>query len=403
MKVEFQNAEGQTLAGRLELPPGPTRAVALFAHCFTCSKDVAAASRISRALAQKGYAVLRFDFTGLGGSDGDFANTNFSSNVEDLIAASSWLEQNHEAPALLVGHSLGGAAVLTAAPQLPSVQAVATIGAPSEPSHVEHLFCEARPEIELRGEAEVQLAGRNFRIKKQFLDDLSEQRLGQILPKLDKAVLILHSPQDETVSVDHARKLYVALRHPKSFISLDGADHLLTRRDDGLYVAELIASWAERYLPPLEQPKAASALADGEVLVEEDDPAAFRQRITVGPHQLIGDEPPKVGGQDQGPDPYEYLLSALGTCTAMTVRMYARRKQWPLEHVSVRLRHHREYREDCDSCDDPKARIDVIDRHLKLVGDQLDDEQRARLLEIADRCPVHRTLENEKQIRTTLV
>lgn len=247
-KLTFTNADGVELAGRLEVPRKTPGAFALFAHCFTCSKDVAAASRISRALASKGIGVLRFDFTGLGNSDGDFANTNFSSNVQDLIEAARFLGKEYEAPRLLVGHSLGGAAVLAAAGELPRVQAIATIGAPADPEHVSHLFKGKVDEIQNQGEATVLLAGREFKIKKQFVDDLKSQTQGQRIASLRKALLIFHSPIDDLVGIENARAIYQQAHHPKSFISLDQADHLLTSPEDSQYVADVLASWAGRYI-----------------------------------------------------------------------------------------------------------------------------------------------------------
>jgi putative redox protein len=395
-RIEFDNLRGQTLAGRLELPPSEPRAFAIFAHCFTCGKDIAAATRISRALAAKGFGVLRFDFTGLGNSGGDFANQNFSSNVDDLVAAAQWLEANHQAPRLLVGHSLGGAAVLIAGNRLESVEAVSTIGAPSHPEHVQHLLEGSIETIRAAGSATVSLAGRPFTIQSQFLDDLQEQEVAGTLRKLNKAVLILHSPQDEIVNVDHARKLYTSLQHPKSFVSLDGADHLLTRRADSQYAADLIAAWAGRYLPPFDHPDTEHGVvrvtgrADG-----------FLQVCTAGEHDWLADEPKSSGGSNLGPTPYDLLLAALGTCTSMTLGMYSRHKKLPLESVSVELRHDRIHAKDCEDCEKTDGHVDRIQRVLTFVGD-LDEAQRARLVEIADRCPVHRTIENEIKIETSL-
>lgn len=395
-KVEFDNRRGATLAGRLELPPTAPRAFALFAHCFTCGKDIAAATRITRALASKGFGVLRFDFTGLGNSGGDFANENFSSNVDDLVAAANWLAQRHATPKLLVGHSLGGAAVLAAAGRLPDVEAVVTIGAPSHPEHVTHLLTDDIETIKREGEAEVALAGRPFRIQKQFLDDLEQQEVRGSLAKLGKATLILHSPQDEIVGVDQARRIYAQLEHPKSFVSLDDADHLLTRRADSSYVADVISAWAGRYLPPIDHPDTEA----GTVRVTGRGDS-FLQQVTAGPHDWLADEPKKVGGDDLGPTPYDLLLAALGTCTSMTLGMYARHKQLPLESVTVELQHDRIHAEDCEDCEKTTGKIDRIRRVLTIEGD-LDDAQRQRLLEIADRCPVHKTLENEIKVVTRL-
>ncbi|ANH39636.1 OsmC-like protein [Nocardioides dokdonensis FR1436] len=404
-KFTFTGSDGHDLAGRLDLPEGEPRAVALFAHCFTCSKDVVAASRISRGLVERGYGVLRFDFTGLGGSDGEFANTSFTSNVDDLVAAAAALETRHRAPQLLVGHSLGGAAVIAAASRLPAVTAVATIGAPFDPGHVLGLFDEdARARIERDGAAEVVLAGRTFTIGAQLLEDVSAQRLGPVLGDLKRALLVLHSPIDQQVGVDNARQIYDAARHPKSFVTLDDADHLLTRPRDAEYVADLLSVWAARYLP---EPAPATAEEPdepgGTVLVEETAGGWLAQSVQAGRHTWRADEPVGVG-DDTGPTPYDLLLSALGACTSMTLRMYARRKKLALEHVSVRLTHRRNHPDDCAAVgregEDP-CRVEGIHRVITLVGD-LDDDARRRLLEIADRCPVHRTITEGLTITSVL-
>jgi putative redox protein len=395
-KVEF-SSNGLLLSGALETPESNIRCYALFAHCFTCGKDVAAASRISRALTREGIAVLRFDFTGLGNSDGDFANTNFSSNLQDLLAASDFLRENYDAPALLIGHSLGGAAVLAMAADVPDVRAVVTIGAPHKADHVARNFSASLEEIASTGEARVDLGGREFSIKKQFLDDL-EQHDHADLGKLRKALLIMHAPLDATVSIAEAEKIYVGARHPKSFISLDDADHLLSRKADSEYVARTIAAWVERYLPALEV--SATRVSKGHVRVEEKN-HIFTQHVNSDSHYWLADEPRSFGGNNAGPDPYEHLLAALGACTSMTLRMYADRKSLSLDHVIVNLRHSRNYAEDCEHCDEEPGKIEVLERMVTLKGD-LSDEQRHRLLEIADRCPVHRTLHNNMQVRTVL-
>ena len=397
-KAVFENAAGDKLAARLELPLQTPRAFALFAHCFTCSKDSAAASRISRALAALGLGVLRFDFTGLGGSEGDFANTNFSSNVADLLAAADYLRQNYQAPSLLIGHSLGGAAVLSAAAGVDEVKTVVTIGAPADPGHVAHLLADARAQIESTGTAMVTLGGREFRINKQFLDDISAQRVTETLGGLRKALLVMHSPIDDVVEVDNAAQIFLAARHPKSFVSLDDADHLLSRRADADYAAATLAAWAERYLPEVAHPTP-GRLDAGEVLVEERD-HRFAQFIYTDKHRLRADEPKRFGGTDTGPSPYELLLAALGTCTAMTIRMYASRKQLPLDAVRVKLRHEKIHAEDCDHCETATGKLDRIERHIELDGD-LDADQHAALIAIANKCPVHRTLHGEIDLVTT--
>lgn len=399
-KVEFEGSQGGLLAARLELPDGPPRAYALFAHCFTCSKDIFAAARIAGALAETGIAVLRFDFTGLGASEGDFANTNFTSNVDDLLRAADYLRAEHDAPAILIGHSLGGAAVLAAAGKLDYVKAVATIGAPADPGHVAHLLTDARPEIEAKGEAEVVLAGRKFRIQKQFLEDIEGQKLANAIGSLKKALLVFHAPRDETVGIENAGLIFQAAKHPKSFVSLDGADHLLSRREDARYVASVLAAWAARYVPGLSEERAGrDETAHEGVIVKETGNGSFQQEVIAGSHRLLADEPASVGGTDTGPTPYGLLLAALGACTSMTIRMYADRKKWPLTHVSVSLRHDKVHAADCADCETRDGKVDEISREIDLIGD-LDDEQRARLMEISEKCPVHRTLHSEIKIRT---
>lgn len=398
-KLSFAGTGGQELAARLEKPRGRSHAVALFAHCFTCTKDIFAAARIAAGLASRGIAVLRFDFTGLGHSEGEFANTNFSSNVDDLVAAADHLRSLGTAPKIVIGHSLGGAAVLAAAGRIPEAVAVATIGAPADPAHVQHLFQDARPDIEAKGEAEVLLAGRPFTIKKQFLEDIEATRLEAAIGDLRKALLVFHAPRDATVGIENAGRIFGAAKHPKSFVSLDDADHLLTRRQDANYVAEVLAAWAGRYLG-LAQAEPLKA-ASGTVVVQEAGEGKFAQHVAAGPHQLRADEPLSVGGEDSGPGPYDLVMAGLGACTSMTLRLYAERKGWPLERVTVTLSHDKIHAEDCADCETKSGRLDRIDRRL-LVEGALDDEQRARLLEIADKCPVHRTLESEVVVTTGL-
>jgi len=396
IKVQFPGASGEQLAARLEVPTRGARAYALFAHCFTCSKDLKSVGWITRSLVARGIGVLRFDFTGLGESEGDFADTNFSSNIDDLVAAADWLRENHEAPALLIGHSLGGAAVLAGAHRVPESVAVATIAAPSDPAHLKSLLTSGSSELEERGEAEIQLAGRPFKIRSQLLEDLDGQKLPDAISGLERALLIFHSPTDETVGIDHARRIYKAARHPKSFISLDGADHLLLKREsDARYVGEVLASWAGRYLTEEAAPEAEES-TQGEVVVTGGS-EGFETHIRGGEHRLIADEPRSVGGHDVGPDPYTLLLSSLGACKSMTMQMYARRKGWPLENTEVRLRYARIHAEDCEECETEKGSVDQIEVDLAVEG-PLTDEQRERILAIAERCPVHRTLTTETRI-----
>lgn len=402
IKVEFAGALGHKLAARLEKPASNfPKSYAIFAHCFTCSKDVFAANRIAQALAAKGIAVLRFDFTGLGRSEGNFADTNFSSNVGDLKAAADYLAREHKAPSLLIGHSLGGAAVLVAANALPSVKAVVTIGAPADPAHVTHAFQANLDQIIETGSAKVDLAGRPFTIQKQFVDDLKAQNPQQILPNLKTALLVMHAPTDATVGISNAADIFTAAKHPKSFVSLDGADHLLTNKQDAIFAADVISSWADRYINSVVETKKPE-IADGAVLVSETGLGKFQQQITVGSHTFLADEPKSVGGLDTGPAPYDFLLAGLGACTAMTIRMYADFKKVPLEHVSVRLSHQKIHASDCQDCETKNGKIDEIERSITLVGTDLSQSQREKLLEIADKCPVHRSLESENKIRTEL-
>lgn len=402
-KITFTGAQGAALAARLDLPTAKPAAYALFAHCFTCTKDIFAASRIAEGLTNHGIAVLRFDFTGLGASEGEFANTNFSSNVGDLVAATEHMRQALEAPKILIGHSLGGAAVLAAAGRVPEARAVCTIGAPADPAHVAHHFQEARAEIEAKGEAEVLLAGRPFRIKKQFLDDIASQKLETAIGSLRKALLIFHSPVDKIVGIDNAARIFQAAKHPKSFVSLDDADHLLGRKADAAYVADVIAAWAARYISaPAAKPQAVPAAEPGTVVVAETREGKFQQLISVGgKHLLTADEPASYGGDDSGPGPYDFLLAGLGACTSMTLRLYAERKGLPLERVQVTLRHGKIHAEDCATCETKEGMVDRIERVIELEGN-LDGEARQRLMEIADKCPVHRTLHSEISIESRL-
>jgi putative redox protein len=395
-RFEFPNARGEHLAALLDRPAGAPVAFALFAHCFTCGKDILAAKRIAEGLTGRGIAVLRFDFTGLGASGGEFANTTFSSNVADLVAAANHLREMHQAPAILIGHSLGGAAVLAAASEIPEARAVATIGAPVDPGHVKHLFKDHVDTIQQQGEVEVALAGRPFRIRKEFLDDISERKLEGCLAGLRKALLVLHSPTDNIVGIENASAIFVAAKHPKSFVSLAGADHLLSKRTDAVYVSEVIAAWSERYLDMVPEPDVAPL--DG-VFVGETRNGKFEQSIVAGKHRYLADEPTSVGGNGSGPSPYEYLLAGLGACTSMTIRLYADLKKLPLRRVSVRLNHDKIHAADCENCETKEGKIDRIDREITLEGD-LSAEQRAKLMAIADKCPVHRTLHGEIDIRT---
>jgi uncharacterized OsmC-like protein/fermentation-respiration switch protein FrsA (DUF1100 family) len=401
-RFDFPGGAGHQLAARLDLPDGAPRAHALFAHCFTCGKDVNAASRLAAALAGEGIATLRFDFTGLGGSDGEFANTGFASNVADLLAAARHMRELGRAPAILIGHSLGGAAVLAAAHDIPEARAVATIGAPFEVDHVLRLFADSVPEVEARGEAQVNLAGRPFTIRRDFVEEVRGQNQAPRIATLHRALLVMHAPLDGVVGIDSARTIYDAARHPKSFLSLDGADHLLSRREDAAYAARVLAAWASRYVPAAQEEAkpVARAAEEGLVLVEETGAGRFQQAVTVGRHRLTADEPASVGGLGSGPAPYDLLLASLGACTAMTIRLYAERKGIPLRRVRVALRHDKIHAADCAECETREGRVDEITKEIALEG-ELTPDQRGRLLAIADRCPVHRTLHSEIRIRSS--
>ena len=407
-KINFPGHQGESLAGLIELPDHEPKAIALFAHCFTCGKDIVAASRIARHMVSRGFGVMRFDFTGLGSSDGDFANTNFTSNVEDLLQAADYLRTHYAAPEVLIGHSLGGTAVLNVAARVPESLGVVTIGSPADAQHVSQQFATSLKEIEEHGEADVKLGGRSFRIRKQFVDDIRNTSVESI-HGTKKAYLIMHAPMDDVVSIKEAEKIYQAAAHPKSFVSLDDADHLLSNRTDAEYVADVIASWSSRFIrdtinsdaatpEPVVAPTSAAAATKstvvtdhpGSLLASEVD-HKFGIKLQSGKHQWLADEPAAVGGNETGPDPYELLLSSVGACTAMTIRMYAERKGWPLQDVNVSLKHERRYDKDCEGCEQTPQRLENINRFIALKGD-LSDEQRKRLMEIADKCPVHRTL-----------
>jgi uncharacterized OsmC-like protein/pimeloyl-ACP methyl ester carboxylesterase len=399
-RFQFEGEGGHQLAAALDLPDGEASAYALFAHCFTCGKDVLAARRISTALAAKGIAVLRFDFTGIGSSEGEFANATFSSNVADLVRAADHLRATRQAPALLIGHSLGGAAILAAAGQIAEAKAVVTIAAPSDPAHVTGLFKEHIDDIRKQGKVEVSLAGRPFTITREFLDDVHEHGLMARVTTLRKALLVMQSPTDDTVGIDNATRIFLSAKHPKSFVSLADADHLLSDRRDAAYVADVIAAWAERYVyfaasthtsAPEETPR--------QVVVRETRNSKFQQTVSIGPHHLIADEPVAAGGEDTGPGPYDYLLAGLGACTSMTMRLYADRKSLPLDRVTVTLKHSKIHARDCEECETREGMLDQIDRVIHMDG-TLDPDQRKRLMEIADKCPVHRTLESEIRILT---
>ncbi len=401
-EISFPGAGGDKLAARLDLPvDSKPIAYALFAHCFTCGKNLAAADNISRALTGQRIGVLRFDFTGLGESAGEFADTNLSSNAADLVAAAHFLQTEYNAPAILIGHSLGGAAVLQAAGQIASVKAVVTINAPADPVHVVRLLGSAQAEIAAKGEAQVTLAGRTFTIKRQFLDDLAEAKMEATIRNLRKPLLVCHAPLDNIVGVDNAAAIFQAARHPKSYLSLDRADHLLSTAEDSLYVGTVAAAWVRKYVGGLQADAAKPALSAGAQVVVRTEREHYPTEILANGHPLLADEPVAAGGTDTGPTPYDLLLAGLGACTSITLRMYADRKGWPLEAVVVHLNHSKIHAEECEECESPSGKIDRIEREVELIG-ALDEEQRQRLLEIADKCPVHRTLHSEISVKTRL-
>lgn len=395
-KVKFSNVHGDELIGYLELPVNQTaHSFVLFAHCFTCNKNFFAVKNISNALSAKGFGVLRFDFTGLGESEGDFSETNFSGNVEDLISAANYLKENYKAPELIIGHSLGGAAAIFAASGIPEITAIATIGAPSSLNHVTHLLEDELEEIKSLGMASVNIGGRPFKIKNQFLEDLENKNLKTIVAQLRIPMMILHSPEDNIVEIKNAEELYLAARHPKSFVSLSGADHLLSKKEDSQYVGELIGSWAQRYL---DIPKITLPVSQHEVVARLGK-TGYTTYLKSGNHDFIADEPLSFGGNNFGPSPYAYLSAALAACTSMTIQMYARRKKWDLETVETHVNHSKTHAEDCEHCENKTAKIDTFIREIIITGN-LDDKQKGRILEIADKCPVHKTLEEKVKIVT---
>ncbi|MEM9329980.1 MAG: bifunctional alpha/beta hydrolase/OsmC family protein [Pseudomonadota bacterium] len=402
-RLDFDGSLGARLSARLDLPEGAVRAYAIFAHCFTCSKDLHATRRIAAALSDRGIAVLRFDFTGLGKSDGEFASTNFSSNRQDLLIAADYLREHFDAPGLLIGHSLGGAAVLSVAGDIPEVKAVATIGAPAEAAHVVHNFGAKLDEISQKGEAEVSLGGRTFSIRRQFLDDLHSNDVLEKVAVLKKPLLVMHSPIDETVGVENATKIFVAAKHPKSFVSLDQADHLVTQDRDADFAASVIAAWAERYIT--NQDSFTTDVAEGVIRIKETGAGKFQNLVVSGSHKLLADEPKSVGGLDSGPSPYDYLSAALGTCTSMTLRMYADFKKLELGKITVDVTHSKVHAKDCETCThDERAaggKIDILERKIEVEG-LVDEDLKAKVLEIADKCPVHKTLEKGAKVATEL-
>lgn len=397
-KFQFQNKEGISLSGRIDLPLDQTPlAYAIFAHCFTCNKNLLAVKNISRALTDKGYAVMLFDFTGLGASDGNFSDTNFSSNISDLMSAAEYLKVEFKAPKIIIGHSLGGAAALFAAKGIESIEAVVTIGAPFDPKHVTHLIEDKIEEIVSEGQAKVNIGGRPFIVSQQFIQDLENRKAADVAKSLRKPLLIMHSPQDTIVGIENAAHIYSSAHHPKSFISLDGADHLLSHKNDSQYAGYMIAAWVEKYIQ-LEKPE---ALKGESKIIARTKSDSFTTELKAGRHHFIADEPVAVGGSDLGPTPYDLLSSALAACTSMTIQMYAKRKGWPLKTVIVNVDHEKDYAQDCLNCENNHTKIDHFNRSIQFTG-ELDEDQIQKLLEIADKCPVHKTLHADVKVNTSL-
>ena len=399
--VEFSNAAGDPLSGVLEMPDGEAAAWAIFAHCFTCSKKSLAASRVARGLAERGIGVLRFDFTGLGESGGDFSASGFSSDVADLAAAADWMAASGRTVSLMIGHSLGGAATVVAASALESVKAVATIGAPSDAGHVVEQFRESVPEIEAEGRAQVNLGGRPFTLSRSFLTEIGNTTVLDSVKQLRKPFMILHAPGDEVVGIDNATDLFMAAKHPKSFVSLDRADHLLTGRSDSAFVVDVISGWSAQYTGIAANAQETEPQQNKVLVRETGANGPYQNEILIGGRKFYSDEPKSLGGAETGPDPYARGTAGLGACTSITMRMYANRKKWPVDRLTVRLEHEKKHAEDCIDCG-PGDRIDVFTRYIEIEG-KLDEDQRARMLEIADKCPVHRTLENGAIVETHLV
>lgn len=397
-RIQFNSRLGHKLVGILHLPDvDDISAYALFAHCFTCTKNINSASHIADTLSQHGIATLRFDFTGLGASGGDFADSTFSTDVNDLIDAANYLASEYDAPQLLVGHSLGGTAMLAAAAHISSAKAVASIGSPASPEHILHLIEAQLDDIESRGSAQVRLAGREFTFKQDFVDDVRSHTINY--KKLGKALMVMHAPLDDTVSIEEAGQIFSQAMHPKSFVTLDSANHLLSNPDDADYAAQVLAGWAQRYITPAVNTETKQALSG--VTAKAKTAQQFLCHLNANGHRLLADEPTSFGGKNAGPSPYDFLGSALASCTAMTLNMYARHKKWLVDEVSVNVEHSRIHADDCHDCEKRSGQIDVFTRTISITG-KLDQEQRTRMLHIADRCPVHKTLENEIKIDSIL-
>lgn len=402
-RVTFENEKGLQLSGVLHKPSfGKPIAYALFAHCFTCTKNIKAAVHIADALSQKGIAVLRFDFTGLGQSEGEFSDSNFSSNMADLMAASNFLTEKHQAPEILIGHSLGGTAILAAAKNIDSAKAVATIGSPADAAHILHLFSENREQLEQDGESDVNIGGRSFKVRKSFIDDVNAQDVKARIGGLRKALLVMHSPHDAIVNIDQASEIFMNAKHPKSFVTLDNADHLLSHKEDSRYAANVLAAWASRYIDHREtRERIFPEYERGVTHVRAAKKEGFLCTVNSNGHLMLGDEPLNYGGSNLGAAPFDFMATALGTCTAMTLNMYARHKQLPVDYVEVATRHQKISAEDCEFCKTKKGKVDQFERVIKITGD-ITPEQKARMVQIADRCPVHKSFHSEIVVTTRL-
>lgn len=401
-KLEITNDKGYRLNAFLELPPNRRPAYfAIFAHCFTCNNNLNAVRHISTALTVHGVGVVRFDFTGLGKSEGTFAESHFSSNVADLVAVYRYMDSHFEAPALMVGHSLGGAAVLAAADRLPALKAVATIGAPSSIDHVKKHFDLIKGEENGDADYEVHIGGRPFLINNTFLEEMEKTDLLAIVKRLHKPVLFLHSPGDQIVGIENAQHLYEHAVHPKSFVSLDHADHLLSKKADSIYTADMIAAWSARYMP-VEENIMLNNYGEQIVAYLDLGQSKFTTNLQTPRHAFIADEPLEAGGENMGPSPYDYLSAALAACTTMTVRLYAERKAWDLQEVFVYITYTHKHEDDMKDGTITPGHLEVFSKKLRFVGN-LDEVQKERLKEIAAKCPVHQTLSLPAHIETSLI
>lgn len=406
--LKIVNKAGEKLAAHLVIPADEQiNNIAIFAHCFTCSSSLFVVKNISNELIEKGISVLNFDFTGLGHSEGDFSETNFSNNISDLEDVNSFLTETYIAPTILIGHSLGGAAAIIAASQLENIKAVVSIAAPSYVKHITRHFQNFDEIIKEKGHAMLSIGGRPFTIRKQFIDDLEKHNLEEVVKGLRKPIMIMHSPQDNIVDIENAGRLYNNAFHPKSFISLDGADHLVRNKKDAAYIANVIASWVERYVPIAANGTNEAIMlknVDGEqVLVYHETSVPYTNHIYTKTQHILGDEPIDFGGNDLGLSPYELLIAAIGSCTTLTLKLYAKRKEWDLREVYVYLSYAKKHAEEIENRE-PEAmgKLDFIRKKLKLVGN-LSEEQIIKLKEIASKCPVHKTVAGKVYFETELV